>query len=42
MNSKMVRAEKKGTTIGPTFGSPEEDDASTDIVGKRTIGLKLN
>jgi hypothetical protein len=36
----MVRAEKEGATIGPAYGSLEEDDASTDIVGKRTNDLK--
>jgi hypothetical protein len=38
--AKMVRAEKEGATIGPTHGSRRRHKTSTDIVGKRTKGLK--
>jgi len=36
----MVRAEKEGATIGPTFGSLEEgNETSVILVGKRTRGI---
>ena len=38
--AKMVRAEKEGATIVPTQGSPRRHKTSSDIVGKRTEGLK--